>query len=438
MKTVISKSKIYPAFWEINEKPVMLIGGSREDNLFQIDNLEEHLKLLASQEGNYVRCTMSSRDEGDVWPFLQNDQGIYDLTCFSRKYWERFEKLLSLAENLGIIVQIELWDRFDFARDPWLSNPYNPLNNVNYSSKDSGLKEAIDTHPLENENRFFYSVPLLDNNSTIFSFQKSQIDRLLSISLKYGNILYCMDNETNGAEEWGKFWSLYVIIQAEKQGKKVYTTEMWDNWDLTHEQHNCTFDHPEYYSFCDISQNNQQRGDKHWQGLSWARERTKTVPRPLNCVKVYGAESNNHGSLQDGQERFWKSLLGGAAAVRFHRPPSGLGLSPLAQNHIKSARLFCDRINIFECSQQNNLLLAREESNSYAMGEIGKYTAVLFTGEGEVKLDISHFPTPLSLTWLDILNCRWLPQEAVKSESPLRLYTPGKGFFIGLIKSDKP
>ena len=83
------------------------------------------------------------------------------------------------------------------------------------------MKESIDTHPLENENRFFYSVPLLDNNSTILAFQKKQIDKLLSISLKYGNILYCMDNETNGAEKWGKFWSLYVIIQAEKKGKKV-------------------------------------------------------------------------------------------------------------------------------------------------------------------------------------------------------------------------
>ena len=32
--------------------------------------------------------------------------------------------------NAGeIVVQIELWDRFDFAREPWQDNPFNPKNN---------------------------------------------------------------------------------------------------------------------------------------------------------------------------------------------------------------------------------------------------------------------------------------------------------------------
>ena len=70
-----------PQYWQYKRKPVLLIGDSVEDNLFQIPDLEEHLDLLASVGGNYVRCTMSSRDEGDAWPF-ERDQasGLYNLT----------------------------------------------------------------------------------------------------------------------------------------------------------------------------------------------------------------------------------------------------------------------------------------------------------------------------------------------------------------------
>ena len=54
-----------PAYWQYGGKPVLLLGGSKEDNLFQIPDLKEHLDLLKSVGGNYVRNTMSSRDEGN-------------------------------------------------------------------------------------------------------------------------------------------------------------------------------------------------------------------------------------------------------------------------------------------------------------------------------------------------------------------------------------
>lgn len=114
-----------PGFWQYKGKPILLLGGSIEDNLFQIPDLREHLDLLRSVGGNYVRNTMSSRDEGNVWPFEPNADGKYDLNKPNREYWRRFESLLQLACERDIIVQIEMWDRFDFAREPWLDNPYN-------------------------------------------------------------------------------------------------------------------------------------------------------------------------------------------------------------------------------------------------------------------------------------------------------------------------
>jgi hypothetical protein len=137
-----------PAYWSYKDKPLILLGGSVEDNLFQIPKLREHLDLLASVGGNYLRCTLSSRDEGDVWPFERDDStGLYDLERPGREYWSRVETFLDLTLERDIIVQIEVWDRFDYAREPWQDNPFNPRNNVNYSTAESGLPEVIETHP---------------------------------------------------------------------------------------------------------------------------------------------------------------------------------------------------------------------------------------------------------------------------------------------------
>lgn len=427
------KSKQNPRYWDINGVTAPLVGGSKEDNLFQIDRLEEHLDSLVSWGGNYIRCTMSSRDEGDVWPFEKTARGLYDLEKPSREYWDKFSRLLSLCDERGIIVQIELWDRFDFAREPWKDNPYNPQNNLNYTTKESGLAEGIDSHPSQNENRFFYTVPALDNNEQVLAFQKKQVDRLLELSLPYGNVLYCMDNETCGHEEWGKFWCLYVRDAAKKAGREVHTTEMWDDWDLTTGTHGYTFDHPEYYTFCDVSQNNQQRGDTHWRNFALALKRTADAPRPHNCVKTYGSDADIHGNLHDGQERFWLSLLAGAAAVRFHRPPHGLGLSPLAQNHIRSVRLLLEKFPLTKSRPADGLLRERKRDNSFLIAGPRDKWALLFTGEGRAVLDLS--PGGYDVFPLNLARAEWEePFMSLKAdEKGLGLDCPG-GFLVYVVE----
>ena len=44
--TLIKISSENPFYWEVNGEPTLLIGGSIEDNLFQIDNLVEELDLM--------------------------------------------------------------------------------------------------------------------------------------------------------------------------------------------------------------------------------------------------------------------------------------------------------------------------------------------------------------------------------------------------------
>ena len=121
-------------YWQYNGKPVLLLGATDNDNLFQNSNMKTQLDSLKEVGGNYIRNTMSDRDSGNLHAFYLNSEGKYDLTRWNCEYWDRFETLLKLAEERDIIVQIEIWDRFDHSREPWQTDPFNPGNNIDRKS----------------------------------------------------------------------------------------------------------------------------------------------------------------------------------------------------------------------------------------------------------------------------------------------------------------
>jgi len=429
----IEINKTNPAYWQYDGKPVLLLGGTKDDNLFQIPALKEHLDLLKSVGGNYVRNTMSSRDEGNVWPFRKvNDK--YDLEKWDDEYWERFENFLRLTQQRDIIVQIEIWATFDYYRENWDVNPFNPKNNVNYTAEQTGLPVKVNTHPTRTENNFFWSVPAERNRKIVLKYQQRFVDKLLSYSLKFGNVLYCMDNETSVTPEWGWYWSEFIKAKAKAVGVSVQTTEMWDPWDLAHKMHSATFDHLETYSFVDISQNNHQKKQAHWDNAQRQRARIANNLRPLNNVKIYGADTGRFGNDRDGMERFWRNIFGGLAAARFHRPDSGQGLGEKAQANILSMRMLTDKMNIFTCNPHNDLLSDRQSNEAYCIANPGKECAVYLPNGGQVMLDISSLNKPAEVRWLDIMKSQWTSTKKNKNESKLKLSCPSKGYWAVLIK----
>lgn len=424
-----------PRYWQYEAEPVYLRGGSKEDNLFQISNLEGHLDTLAAVGGNYIRNTMSSRDEGDVWPFYRQSNGTYDIERMNEEYYDRFERMLELTSERDIIVQIELWDRFDYAREPWLANPFRPANNVNYTPQESGLENKYPRHPANNDNPFFRSIPAHNDNQLLLEYQKAHISRLLEISLEYPNVLYCMDNETDANPDWGIFWSDFVKQQAEEAGVEVQTTEMWDAWDLKDDQHKLTLDHPEQYSFVDISQNNHNTNQQHWDNLQWVRNYTSSEQRPLNHVKIYGADTGTYGTTRDGVERFWRSILGGGASVRFHRPESGIGLNATARSHLRSADMLLSEYDIFSArpDSSSRLLSDREPDEAYLSRIPGEQYAIYFTDGGSVEVDLSEVSGSLSVRWLDAANSAWQKGQVIKGGKPVELTAPGDGHWMVIL-----
>ena len=425
-------------YWQYKGQPVVLLGGSVEDNLFQIPDLEVHIDRLKASGGNYIRNTLSSRDEGNVWMFQQRPDGKYDLEHLNDAYYARLQRLLDLCLERDIVVQYELWDRFDYARDQWHGNPFRPVNNINYTVDESGLKNEYPNHPGSNENPFFRTPPTEDDNALILKYQQAHIDRVLAVSLPYPNVLYCMDNETGANAAWGAYWSEYVNAKAAAAGIVVQTTEMWDDWNLQGEQHRKTLDHPETYSFVDTSQNNQKKGQQHWDNLQWVRTYLKDAPRPINHVKCYGADGGKYGDSQDGVERFWRSLVGGAASIRFHRPDAGLGLSERAQANIKSARMFTE---VFDLTQATPMtatdLLGDSEPNEAHVSVIpGKAVAVYMPHGGSVTLKRPVGTGNYTVQWLDIARSLWLP-AAADSGTESRLTAPGEGQWLALVAADR-
>jgi hypothetical protein len=245
-----------------------------------------------------------------------------------------------------------------------------------------------------------------------------------------------MDNETSVTPEWGAYWARYIRERGIAAGIQVQTTEMWDPWDLTHEMHSHTFDHPETYSFVDVSQNNHQTGQAHWDNAQQQRARIREIGliRPLNNVKIYGAETSRFGNERDGIERFWRNIFGGMASARFHRPESGLGLSDIAQKHLRSARLFAMTFDVFHAEPTIEILEDREENEAYAMAIPDEAYAVFFPDSGAVRLQTPS-STNLTVRWLDIEAGAWQhPGPTGPVGRFLDLQTPGSGYWLVIIE----
>jgi len=434
-----------PFYWQYRGRPVLLLGGSVEDNLFQIPDLREHLDLLRSVGGNFVRCTMSARDPGNVHPFARDRaSGLYDLERWNDEYWRRFSTFLELTAEREIFPQVEFWATYDHYNRPgcWEDHPFNPKNNVNYTSEESGLPEVIDYPQHERIQPFFETVPTLKDMPLVRGYQEAFVEKLLSHSLQYDHVLYCMDNETNAHPEWGRYWAQFVKAAAARQGRAVEVTEMWNMWDPTggavpgvRIQTN-----PDLYSFVEISNTNTQLGRTHYEATLWVRRQLEErgTPKPINCDKIYGAHAptGHSGPPVCGEERFWRNIFAGVSAVRFHRPPAGLALSELAQAHIRSMRTFTDALGIFTCAPRPDLI--RDEkgwgSEAYCLADPGRAYGVCFPNGGAVQLDCSALAGDVRVRWLDVRACEWTHEERTRAGAGTWLSAPSGAFWAALIQ----
>jgi len=426
-----------PRYWEYEGELVLLLGGSVEDNLFQIPDLKEHLNLLASVGGNYIRNVMSSRDDGNVQPFMRVD-AKYDLEQWNDEYWNRFQNMLKWTEELDIVPQIEVWAFHDVNQSFWEDNPWRPANNISYTTDNTTLRnESVNIGRKPHE--FFFTVPKLNNDEIVLRYQRKFVDKILSYSLQYDHVLYCMTNEihTQFSPEWGWYWAGYIREKADGLGKRVELSEMYWKPDLRDEPHRASLDHPEIYSYFEGSQNSAVEDQENWDNLQFVYHYLDGNPRPINHTKIYGADTGTWPNSRDrqGTESFWRNIIGGSASSRFHRPITGIGLSEKAQSHIRSMRMLTEELDIFRCvpDSKNALLSDRDPNEAYLTYINSEQYAVYFPDGGSVRLDLSGVTGKFRLRWLDIANSRWADLQEIDGGSRITLAAPGPGHWAALL-----
>ncbi len=147
-----------PRYWQYNGKPVMLLGGSQTDHLFLLDGLKKHLDEMQAVGGNYVRNTMSQREAKELKAHKLLPDGKFDLNQWNEEYWTHFQNMLKWTVEREIIVQIEVWDRFDYLTEHWEISPWNPGNNVNYTYEQTGFAAEYPQHSGRDLQSFFHSI----------------------------------------------------------------------------------------------------------------------------------------------------------------------------------------------------------------------------------------------------------------------------------------
>lgn len=375
---------------------------------------------------------MSSREDFALWPFAEVGDEVYDLDSWNPEYWTRFERFLDATQERDIIVQIEVWAQFDFYLNDsvdeasWRSNPFNPANNRNYRSDDAELlRHPPSNSPAYADNAFFWSVPELGDFTEILEYQQRYVDKILSYTLDYPHVLYCIDNETHTDPRWGTYWADYLRQRAHRQGRTVELTQMYWMPNVRHPKQSFVSDHPETYTYWDIS---QSIGDAR------TAYRLLDPPRPLTSVKVYGSDDDDSPEWAVGAEevidRFWQAIFSGVAATRFHRPPTGLGLSDRAAHHIEAARDVTGEFDLFACEPDLNRISDTTLDTVYPLVNPGSEYAVYFPAGGNITIEVNGVD---SCRWYDISRKTVTETDSIEG-STAELRTPGDDRWVALLE----
>ena len=470
-----------PWYWQYDGRPVLLLGGSDSDNIFQWagegNKLVEQLNLLRKVGGNYIRCAMSSRQytpEGYRWNLLPYPyakvNGVYDLHRWDAVYWGKLKTFLVETKRRGIIVQLEFFDRWNESGDSrkpgfgWYDSPWNPNNNSTYDWDDSPLLKPGETA--------FYNpfhLAAVYRDPVLLEVQQNYIRKLLDVVIDGGfdHVLFQVDNESGIGDAtlgpdpyWARFareyaaskksgWGIYVCTSRRFHFPTPYKTTRFQNWDNPEIRVPIT---NAAFNYLDISQNNGVTGQTHYDNVIWYREKAASHggARPVNNTKCYhfnwpiGAEWKEHSAGTDAEAsaRPWRVVFAGGASIRFHRETAfrpggireGYGLGPEAQTLLRSLRLFAERVPLFTMEPHNDLLSQRSDDEAYCLAGPGAHYAVFFTGRGDrtVGLDLGGAAMPVALSWLNVADSQWrnagtLPGDRVQTLSP-----PKEGLWVAV------
>jgi len=457
-------------YWQYNGERVLFLGGWNHGHNPFIDHdtdndkdkqgvsspeqIIDAMDELAAAGGNCLRCVLDPGMAAGIQKmgFCAKTGEHYDLNTMTGTFFTRLDSFLREANKRKIIVQIEVWDRFDLIDDSWGSwpvSPWNPENNVNYTTASSGLETSYRSYK---RHPFLQGVPghpvyekapdsRKQKYDLVRRFQEKFINKLLSVTLAYDNVLYCMNNETHEDPAWGQYWMKFIKSQASVQGKRVLTTDMLDDAYNAEGSRGLAYqlNSRDTYDYVDVSQANSRHADEsHWNTVTWIVEAAKKADPPclLHMTKIYGNDMAldnkpwsrfKPGDSDNGIEEWWRNLLAGVAGVRFHRPTAGIGLYPEAKACMSATRKVESNVNFWDVEPAMDLLTNREPDEAYLAADPGNAYIVYFTkkGGGSVGLKLDDSPSAtFELRWVNISTGDWGSTKTVSGGSTVTINRP--------------
>ena len=448
--TGIKPYKNNNSYWEYEGKPILLIGGFSQTSqpfLQTKSDLIKELDATKANGGNYIRNTMAVFKKTkiqNVSPFVRLGNGKFDLDQINNAYYDYLRVLFEEAHKRQIIVQLELWDPLYFYGNAWVTSPWAPSNNINYSSADTGIPDTFTAKPYTEVNKIYYSVKDA-NKASVLKYQEAFVKKVLEVAKPFDNIIYQIENEEMKkvqplSNDWADYWANFIKDNA---GKTAYVTHMPADYDLlTSAKQDHVLKKTSSFGFLDISQGGMGlTNQKRYELILKYVNKVKSGPkvRPVNSTKIYKWRSSTSSETSDeiAINRMWHNVFAGVAAVRFHRPGAGIDTPSVALRQTKSMRYFANSLDITKMIPNNGILSKRSSDEAYAMSEKkGKTHAVYFTGSSDrsVNINLNSASGNLQLTWYNTQTGETKSGGTISGGGTLTLTTPSSNSWVAILK----
>lgn len=431
-------------YWQIDGHPVMLLGANETDHTFLMPGRAKYLQELQAAGGNLIRNTMSQREpEPENRPHLCLHDGRYDLSKWNPAYWDKLDSLLAECQTRKLVVALEVWDKFDYQKDYWLASAWRPRNNVNYALSESGLRDTYgptqrspEKNELHMDNPFLLTLPGLDHNPLILEYQQAFVDKTLSVTLKYPNVLYFVGNEWKESPKWPVYWAKRIHRRAAAAGKDVPVSVMvWSSSKAFDPEIDFVLSRRDLFRFAGFRVGNPKipLGKGHYQRIMQVRSRVgQDGPRPLVDSKVRTGNKTFFHPVR--QARVWRGMMAGWSALSHHRvhnhptqgPSMDMGFTDVAKANLRALRSFSDKVQPWECTPSANLLEDCDADEAYLLANPGQAYGVYFVLQGDVGLELPGRDASYQLHWINIETGETVAvKEPVQGGGQLRLKTPG-------------
>lgn len=319
--------------WE-GKEPMLLLGASSRDNLFQSQAFETELKQLAEAGGNFISINLHSDNEGDALPYAKNKTGSkFDYRRPVKAYWGRLKELVTLAERLRIVVQIYGGEGEEYG---WTEN-------------------------------------------SLGRFREKFFDQLLTTIENNHNVLLSLDGSKSADQLSHAEYALidgYVVFP--KGWKANHTLDPAVDTEIGLYQEGFIDD-----SRIAPATSNQER----WQWVLKARD-SISQHQMLHATSVTGHGPNP--TIVDGTTQFNQALLAGYAAANHAPEPLGNGFSGAALSSIRTVRNIEQSIKFWDLNPAPEIILGETTPGlCYPAKDAEDNYLIYISGPGKVKVRLA-------------------------------------------------